>query len=163
MIRHLIRNLFYIGFLSLVFSGCINTDPGEEHSNPMDTLYESNGYRIQLYIDEETENGNMDVQWSSIFTNNGERDDGSIKSIVSSELHWIAGSPSAADIENVRNFTFTGTSQAINIKYDDTDGYSGSVEIADPGVKRSYIIRLVLKDDKEITKTVYSNFVVWEP
>lgn len=151
----------YFFFSVIVFTQCINTDPGESHTNPMDSLYESNGYRIQLFI--EKNSSKLEVKWSSIYTDNGERDDSQIKSIETSELHWVSGLPSSSEIEDVKNLIFTGTSQAIDIKYEDTDGFAGSAKITDPGTKQSYIIRIVLKDSKDNSKVVYSNFYVWEP
>ncbi len=148
--------------IPLVFSACLNTDPGEDHTNPMDMLYESNGYRVSLFAGN-TEKG-YQVQWSSIYADAGEIAENDIKAISSSELHWINGNPSAVDIDAVKKYTFTGTSsQSIGMKYDKDKGFAGNVSMATPAVKTSYILRLVFTDRDNKQKTVYSNFFVWEP
>ncbi|GEM_PF-3336124 len=166
MVRNIMKKITQnigIIFLAipLVFSACLNVDPGEDHTNPMDMLYESNGYRVSLFAGN-TENG-YKVQWSTIYTDTGMISEDDIK-LTSSDLHWINGSPSAVDIEAVKTGTFTGTSsQSIGMKYDKNNGFAGDVSMVAPLVKTSYILRLVFTDKDNKQKTVYSNFFVWEP
>lgn len=163
VIKFIMVKLLFI--LAMVFpTACNFTEVPADHTNPLDTIYDSGNLRMVLSYPAKSNSG-YKMYYSSIYYNNAGQEDSVFAVSGTPQLLYKAGTLLQADLDNVKNkAALTGFTVVKNLTAT-SDDYKGEYENSTiaAGV---YVIQVPYKFTNKTTETTgifHSNIVSYNP
>lgn len=164
-----IRPKIFFVAVSLLVGGCAFTENPTEHTNPLDRIYDSNDFRMEL-TGASTSGITAKITWADAYHKlEGQTTDANLKLNTTAQLLYKTGSPTTADTALVKSASsMSGINGYANVSTISAlaSSYAGTFSATSPQNKGTYVIqfnyKFTNKSGVETAGIFYSNFVVLE-
>lgn len=148
----------------LLFTACTFTEVPSDHTNPLDTIYDSGPLRMVLSYPEKSSAG-YKMFYSSVYYNNSNSKDSVFSANGTPQLMYKATAVTQTDLDNIKNMVALTGYTLVKSIVAIADDYKGEYENSTIS-SGTYVIQFPYKLTNNATVTTgifYSNIVSYNP